>query len=137
MDHKLRDYYLEFQIKNATPGQLLIMLYDGLIQNAESADAEMTAPSTPENRLQASHYVTRGINILTELNTSLKHGIDPSLCGSLSDLYLFFTREFSESFDTWRPERIRAIVPLMRDLRDAWSQADAVASANKFQAVAA
>ncbi len=111
------------------------MLYDGLIQNAESADLEMTAQPTPANRLQASHFVTRGINILTELNTSLRHNVDPALCGSLSDLYLFFTREFSESFDTWRPERIRAIVPLMRSLRDTWLQADQ--QAGRFQAVAA
>ncbi len=82
MDNKLRDYYLEFQIKNATPAQLLIMLYDGLIQNAESADLELSATQEVENRLQASHYITKSINILTELNTCLRHNVDPVRCST-------------------------------------------------------
>jgi flagellar secretion chaperone FliS len=135
MDQKLRDYYLEFQIKNATPAQLLIMLYDGLIQNAESADTELSEAQNSANRLQASHFVTKSINILTELNTCLRHNVDPALCAKLSDLYLFFTREMSEAFNTWQPGRIRAILPLIRDLRETWSQAEQ--QANKFQAVAA
>jgi flagellar secretion chaperone FliS len=133
MDQKLRTFYLENQIKNATPGQLLIMLYDGLIQNAESADTELSSSENPGARVQASRFVSRCIDIMTELNTCLKHGVDPVLCGTLSDLYLFFTREFSEAYDKSEPGRIRAILPLIRELRTAWFEADR--EANKFEAL--
>ena len=135
MDQKLRDYYLEFQVKNSTPGQRLVMLYDGLIGFVESVETELSAVQTAESHAQASNCLSRAINILLELSTSLNHTVDPKLCGTLHDLYRFFMQELSEGFSAWRPERVRAILPLLRTLRDAWSQADQ--QANKFQAVAA
>jgi flagellar biosynthetic protein FliS len=135
MDQKLRDYYLEFQIKNSTPGQRLVMLYDGLIGFVESVESELSTAQTPENSSHASNHLSRSINILLELSTSLNHSVDPKLCGTLHDLYRFFMHELSESYNAWRPERVRAILPLLRTLRDTWFQADQ--QANKFQAVAA
>ncbi len=135
MDQRLRNFYLEAQINNASPGQLLIMLYDRLIQHAERADTEIASLENPNNLAQASQSVSRCIDIMTELNRSLKHGVDPLLCGTLSALYLFFTREFSEAFDKREPERIRAILPLIRELRNAWFAADQRAS--RFQVMAA
>ncbi len=130
-DQKLRNFYLESQVKNASPGQLLIMLYDGLIQHAETADAEISSPEISKDPSSASRAVTRCIDILTELNTCLRHNIEPALCATLSDLYLFFTREFSQAFDQRESKRIRAILPLIRDLRGAWFEADR--RSNKFQ----
>jgi len=124
MDQKLRNYYLETQIKNASPGQLLIMLYDGLIQNAENADTEISSPGVVHDPTPASRAIARCIDILTELNTCLRHSVEPTLCATLSDLYLFFTKEFSQAFDKREPKRIRAILPLIRDLRGAWFEAD-------------
>jgi flagellar protein FliS len=130
-DQKLRNFYLETQVKNASPGQLLIMLYDGLIQNAETADAEISSPDITNDPSSASRAITGCIDILTELNTCLRHNIEPALCATLSDLYLFFTKELSQAFDHREPKRIRAILPLIRDLRGAWFEADR--RANKFQ----
>ena len=123
MDLKLRNFYLEAQIKNASPGQLLIMLYDGLIDNAERAEAAIAIVGTAADPLEASHCVSRCINLMTELTVSLRHDEDPPLCTTLRNLYAFFTKEFSEAFDKRDPARIRAILPLIRGLRDAWSEA--------------
>jgi flagellar protein FliS len=135
MDQRLRSFYLETQINNASPGQLLIMLYDGLIQNAERADTEISSPENPNDLSQAAHAISRCIDILTELSTSLDYSVDPSLCGSLRDLYIFFTREFSQAFDKREPKKIRAILPLIRELRNAWFEADR--RSNQLQFVAA
>jgi flagellar protein FliS len=123
MDLKLRNFYLEAQIKNASPGQLLIMLYDGLLDNAERAETAISTIDTTCDPLEASHCVSRCINLMTELTVSLRPEEDPGLCTTLRNLYVFFTKEFSEAFDKRDPARIRAIVPLIRGLRDAWSEA--------------
>lgn len=135
MTQKLRNFYLESQIKNATPGQLLIMLYDALIDHAEVAEREIESPADPSDALLAARSITRCIDILTELNTTLDRNVDPVLCANLSDLYLFFMKEFSEALERRKPGKIRAILPLIRDLRRSWYQADR--EANKFQPVAA
>ncbi len=122
MDQKLRNYYLETQVRNAAPGQLLIMLYDGLIDQAEQADAEIASTANSADAAGAKS-VARCIDFMTELNMTLRPDVDPQLCGTLRNLYSFFAREFSEAYEKRDPKRIRSILPLIRELRDAWSQA--------------
>jgi flagellar protein FliS len=135
MDERLRNYYLDAQVKNASPGQMLVMLYDMLIQQAEMADSVMTAADKPADASQAAQSVSRCINIMTELNTSLKYEENPTLCGILRDLYQFFTKELSDAFAKYDPKKIRAILPLMRELRNAWAAAEKQAGQVQFSAV--
>jgi flagellar biosynthetic protein FliS len=111
------------------------MLYDGLFNFAECAQPEIALVENPNGRPQAAHSVARCIDIMTELSTSLKHSVDPVLCGTLTDLYRFFAREFSEALDQCEPARIQAILPLIQQLRNAWFEADR--KANRFHPVAA
>ena len=99
------------------------MLYDGLIDNAERAEAAISELGSSSNPLDASRCVSRCIDIMTELNSTLRPEVDPSLCSTLRNLYFFFTKEFSEAFAKRDPARIRAILPLIRGLRSAWSEA--------------
>jgi flagellin-specific chaperone FliS len=78
MDQRLRDYYIDSRVNNATPGQLLVMLYDCLIEHAESAEREISAPANPANTCPAAREVSRCINILTELNACLRREASPS-----------------------------------------------------------
>jgi flagellar secretion chaperone FliS len=123
MDTKLRDYYLTSQIKNAAPGQLLVMLYDCLIEQAELAEAAIGSSESLRDPSAASRSVSRCINMMTELTASLRPSEHPELCGTLRNLYIFFTKEFSEGFSKRDPQRIRAILPLIRELRGTWSEA--------------
>ncbi len=132
MDQRLR--YLEIKINNSTPAQRLIMLYEALIDHADTVQAEISAQERPNDRARAALSVSRCIDILTELNTTLNHEISPELCGNLSDLYLFFTREISDAFEKCEPERIRAILPLLLDLKKTWIEADQLASVPHAQA---
>jgi flagellar secretion chaperone FliS len=130
MDERLRNYYLDAQVRNATPGQMLIMLYDCLIQQAELADSAMTAK--PGDLSTAAQSVSRCIDIMTELNGCLNYEENTTLCGTLSDLYHFFTKELSEALMKYDPTKIRAIIPLIRELRSAWVAADKRAGQIQF-----
>ena len=135
MDEKLRRYYQESKVNNASPGQMLIMLYDLLIKNAERAEAEIASPENPADPSLAAKAITGCIDIMKELTSSLRPSENPSLCGTLSNLYLYFMREFSAAFERRDPRKIRAILPLIRELRNTWSEADR--RAGLFQSVAA
>jgi len=123
MDLRLRNFYLESQVKNASPGQLLIMLYDGLVDNTERVEAALSQPTGSGDAFETSQCVSRCINILTELNSNLRPEEDPDLCATLRNLYIFFAKEFSEAFEQRSPSRVRAILPLIRSLRSSWSEA--------------
>jgi flagellar protein FliS len=136
MDQRLRDYYIESQVNNATPGQLLVMLYDCLIEHAEAAAQEIGAPEAPGDFRQAAREVSWCINVLTELSTCLRHGVDPKLCTLLGDLYRFFTRQLSEALETHQAGKIREILPLIQKLRGTWAEADRLAGKDQPSAVA-
>jgi len=127
MDQRLRDYYIETQVNNATPGQLLVMLYDCLLEHAELAVQEISSPTNPGDSSQAARQVSWCINVLTELNTCLRHGVEPKLCFVLGDLYVFFTRQLSEALETQQADKIREILPLIKKLRNTWHEADRLA----------
>ena len=136
MDQRLRDYYIETQVNNATPGQLLIMLYDCLLEHAELAVQEIHSPATPGDSRQAARQVSWCINVLTELSTCLRHGVDPKLCSVLSDLYRFFTHQLSGALETQQADKIREIVPLIKKLRNAWIEADRLAGKDQVGSIA-
>jgi flagellar protein FliS len=135
MDERLRKFYFESQVNNASPGQLLLMFYDSLIEHAERADAEISSPANRNDLSQAAVAVSCCIDLMRELTASLRPEVDPTLCGTLSNLYRFFTKEISAALVQREPRKIRAVLPLIRGLRDAWCQADR--RANQLQAVAA
>ena len=123
MDQRLRDFYFESKVNTASPGQLLVMLYDALVQQAESAETEIAAPEGERNQAQAAKSISRCLDIITELSSSLKHEYDPGLCATLSNLYCFFAREFSAALEKYDAAKIRAILPLLRELKNSWTQA--------------
>lgn len=126
MDDRLRNFYLEACVKNSSPGQLLLMLYDGLVRKGEDAEAELAAAPGSEERNRAAGTISRCIDIITELSSSLRHEVDPDLCATLGNLYAFFARQFAEALAHSDPRRIGAILPLLRELHDAWTKAEKI-----------
>jgi flagellar protein FliS len=136
MDQRLRNFYMDSQVSGATPGQLLIMLYDLLIEHAEAADVELSAPESPTKFAAAAKEVTFCIKVLTELTASLRHGENPTLCATLGGLYEFFTREFYAALDEGTPDKVRKLLPMIRELRVAWASADRLAGKTQPDAAA-
>jgi flagellar protein FliS len=136
-DDRLRNFYLESRIKNASPGALLVLLYESLVENAEIAESEITAPVGSEGRARATLSIKICIDIITELSSSLRHEIDPDLCSRLSGLYYFFTRQLAQALADSDPRKIGAILPLARQLKEAWTKAHSISSSSKNQLAAA
>ena len=128
MDERLRHFYLESRIKNSSSGELLLMLWDTLVENAEKAEAEIGSAVGSLERTSATQSIAHCINVLTELSTALRHEIDPSLCATLSSLYAYFAREFAAALRSGDPARIGTILPMLRELKSAWEKAQKAAA---------
>lgn len=135
MDQRLRHFYEENRIKNASPAEMLVMLYDYLVQKAETAESEIAAPAGSEERVRAPRTISHCIDIITELMSALRPEHDPLLCANLGNLYRYFAGQFSEAIIKNDAGKISAILPLIRKLRSAWMQAQK--TSGKAQLVAA
>ena len=118
LNSKARQVYTESAVLTATPEQLVLMLYDGAIRFLTQAAAAFEAG----DRVAASTKIYRGSAILNELNVSLDTG-QGEVATRLRSLYLFMKRELTSAQVAQDPARIREVVSLLSELRDAWRQA--------------
>src|SRR5215210_764688 len=77
--------YLKTKVFTATPEQLQLMLYDGAIRFGEQAKVALEQ----RNFEQSYTMISRVQKIITEMSSSLRHKIDPDLCGKMAALYNF------------------------------------------------
>jgi flagellar protein FliS len=115
--------YLENQVNSASPGELVIMLYDGLVNFSNKAVDILTKKEDDYARL-AAETIDRCIKIITALNNALLVDASPEFSKGLSNIYIFFVREFSRTISTHNPETIKNIIPMIEELRDGWKEAE-------------
>lgn len=116
--------YLKSRIDSATPGGLIILLYEGLLRHCD--EARLSLEEGSEGGVQdAGISIGKAIAILTELNSSLDSHSAPELTAQLSQLYEFFTVTLSNALKERDAQPISGITPLIEDLLDAWQQAEA------------
>jgi flagellar protein FliS len=105
-------------VLTASPEQLVLMLYDGAIRFLNQAAVAFETG----NRSIAGTKIYRGSAILNELNLSLDVS-QGEVATRLRSLYLFMKRELSGAQVAQDPARIREVVALLSELREAWRQA--------------
>lgn len=111
--------YQTAQIESATPGQILLALYDGCIRFCKAAQLHIEAGEVSEK----GHKISKAVAILGELRSTLDHDQSPELCQSLDQLYIFFQEQLSTANIKMDATYIDPVIRIMTDLRDAWTQA--------------
>ena len=113
--------YRESSVLTASPEQLVVMLYDGanrFLRQAEAAMGEGAVAHT-NDRLQ------RAEAILDELLTTLNHDAG-EIAERLQAIYVYCKRCLMESRKDRDVAKIRLVVRLLGELREAWAQVAAV-----------
>lgn len=77
--------YQQIEASTASPGQLLLALYDGLFRMLRAARVCLEN----NQRARASEQLSKAYAIVSELYIALDHGAAPDLCGNLASLYEF------------------------------------------------
>ena len=121
---QLRDRYLQDSINTASPGKLLLMLYDRLVLDLMQAEEALNA----DQREQAHNKITHAQEIVMELHSSLD--IDAwSGAPALANLYTFLLTELIGANVGKDVARVISCRVLVEPLRDAWREAAAAAVA--------
>lgn len=108
--------YTQVRNSTATPGELLLALYDGLFRFLNGAKACIENKQMP----RARELLARCHAILSELTIALDHDLAPELCGQLEGLYDFCIDRVQMASRKSNPAFIEEVTRVLTPLREAW-----------------
>jgi len=108
--------YLRTKVLTASPQELMLMLYDGAIKFAEQAKDAMV-----NEQFDVAHErFVRAQNIVLELSSSLRHEVDPDLCGKMASLYNFVYRRLIEGNLNRNAQAVDEALKILNFQRETW-----------------
>ena len=114
--------YRQVATQTASPGQLVLMLYDGAIRFLEKARLGFSADDPLEFNQTINNNVIRAQDILHELNWSLNVEQGGKFACTLRRLYDYMDHRLHESNQHKQEEGILEVIQRLTVLRDAWAE---------------
>ena len=115
--------YKQQSILTATPGQLVVMLYDGCLRFLHQSAHAMREGKIAE----AGTRLARAEAIIDELLTTLDLEEGGVIASRLQGIYVFCLRHLMQARLERDAEMIDKVSELLSELRDSWVQASAAA----------
>ena len=113
--------YRRIATQTAPPGQLVLMLFDGALKSLDCALLGFTYLELSERNTAIHNNLQHALDIIRELNQSLDLEAGGQLAETLRNLYSYFERRILESNLKKSAVGVREIIPMLKQLRDAWS----------------
>ncbi len=113
--------YHKVATMTASPGQLVLMLYDGAIRFLERSLGGFVKEDPAEFNQTIGNNILRAQDIINELNTSLNLELGGEVASNLRRLYNYLDRRLMESNLKKEPEGIKEVISRLTVLRDAWA----------------
>jgi flagellar protein FliS len=104
-------------VMEATPHQLISLLYSGAVDRLSSARGALER----EDRALQGNLVGRVISIVDALAAALDHDVGGDLANNLSALYDYMQRRLLDAAVSSDSEALREVEQLLSTLRDAWN----------------
>lgn len=114
--------YQQIATKTAPPGQLVLMLYEGIIRFLDRAIAGFQIDDPADCNTTISNNIIRAQDIIFELNVTLNIEQGGELAMTLRRLYDYMDRRLLEANLKKDESIIREIIGRATVLRDAWAQ---------------
>ena len=112
--------YRETNIKTASQGKLIIMLYDEAVRQLDEA-AEILEGEKPHYD-KVNNAVLRAQDMVTELMVSLDFEKGGEVAHNLFSLYMYFNRQMMQANIDKDTEILKTIRGQLAELRGAWDQ---------------
>jgi flagellar protein FliS len=110
--------YRDAELQSATPGQLVVMLFDKMLLTLRRARIACEAKQI-EVRCE---QIVKAAEMIGELRVSLDHKQGGDISKQLDALYGFMLRELYEANRTQDAGKIDVVIRMASELRDAFSQ---------------
>jgi flagellar secretion chaperone FliS len=114
--------YRQVATQTASPGQLVLMLYDGTIGFLERALHGFSLEDPAELNQTVGNNVLRAQAILEELDRALDLSAGGEFAARMRGLYHYLDRRLMESNLRKEADGIREVVTRLSVIRDAWNE---------------
>ena len=111
--------YREAELASATPGQLVVMLFDKMLLTLRRARVAMDARQIEERATQ----ILAAADMITELQCSLDHDAGGEISASLDALYAYMLTELYAANRHQDAKRLDVVLRLAAELREAFAGA--------------
>lgn len=110
-------------ILTASPGQLVLMLYDGILKSLALAQEAFKQPENDPRRIEMiNHHLIKAQSIITELQAGLNMDQGGEFAKTMHRLYDYHNRRLLEANLRKQIEPVLEVERLVREIRDAWAQ---------------
>ena len=115
--------YQTQSILTASPGQLVLLMYDGTLRFLAQARAGFALSAEDPRRIaQINTALLRAQAVLAELQANLDHAAGGELAGTLDRLYDYHQRRLLEANIRKDDSIVAEVEHLVRELRDGWAE---------------
>jgi flagellar protein FliS len=115
--------YKAQSVLTASPGHLVLMLYDGALRFMSLAQDALQAPEETPRRIEIINTnLIKTQNILIELQSCLNHEIGGEHAANLDRLYDYYIRRLFEANIKKDIAPLIEVEGLVRQLRDGWAE---------------
>ncbi len=119
---RLAKSYRSVAVTTATPGQLVLMLFDGALRFISTALHGFEIEAIAARNEQIHNNLIKTQNILLELQASLDLKVGGEFAQTMYALYDFMLAELQKGNLGKIPEPIANVEKLLREIRDSWAQ---------------
>jgi flagellar secretion chaperone FliS len=114
--------YRQVATQTASPGQLVLMLFDGAIRFLDRALAGFEFDDPAEFNTAVNNNLIRAQDIIRELDHSLNMEAGGEFSTTMRRLYRYFDDQLIQSNLNKDAEGIRVVIRLLTTLRDSWAE---------------
>ncbi len=122
MPGRVAQSYRRVATETASPGQRVLMMYEGALKFLERARCGFDFDDPLESNLAIHNNIGRARAILHELDAALDVNGGGELAVTLRRLYEYFDWRLDESLRHKRIEGLDEVMRRLNTLRDAWEQ---------------
>ncbi len=115
--------YRANSVLTASPGQLVLVLYDGALSALAAARAAFDRPATDFRRFEAINtQLCKAQRIISELRGTLDFTVGGEFAPLMDRLYEYYNRRLFEANINKQVEPVREVEELLRQIRDSWAE---------------
>ena len=114
--------YRRVAMETAPPGQLILMLFDGILRFLDQSMQGFAHEDPLEFNRTINNNILRAQAIIQELNSSLNMEVGGEFAATMRGLYQYMDRRLQESNLRKTQEGIHEVIQRVTVLRDAWRE---------------